>query len=52
MRPRNKTVILPQSQQDVIDPADPRGALDDGVEDRCTSVGDRLMMPSTSDVAV
>ena len=52
MSPRNHSVPLAESQQHVIDPANPRGALDDGVETGCTSVGERLMMPSTSAVAV
>ncbi len=52
MRPRNDHVTIEKSQHDVIDAANPRRALDDRVEDRLTSVGERLMMPSTSDVAV
>ena len=34
MSPRNHNVALMESQHHVIDPANPRGALDDGVEDR------------------
>ena len=34
MSPRNRSVALAESQQHVIDPANPRSALDDGVEDR------------------
>src|SRR3990170_837710 len=34
MRPRNKTVPLVESQPHVIDPTNPGGALDDGVEHR------------------
>ena len=34
MRPRNHSVPLAESQQHVIDPTNPRGALDDGIEDR------------------
>ena len=34
MSPRNKTVPLVESQQHVIDAANPGGALDDGVQDR------------------
>ena len=52
MSPRNHNVTLTKSQHHVIDPTNPRGALDDGVETGCTSVGERLMMPSTSAVAV
>ena len=52
MSPRNHSVALTESQHHVINPANPRGALDDGVETGCTSVGERLMMPSTSAVAV
>ena len=52
MSPRNQTVSLSESQRYVINPANPRGALDDSIETGCTSVGERLMMPSTSAVAV
>ena len=34
MSPRNHSVPLAESQHHVIDPTNPRGALDDGVEDR------------------
>ena len=34
MSPRNQTVPLVESQHHVIDPTNPGGALDDGVEDR------------------
>ena len=34
MSPRNHNVPLAESQRHVIDPTNPRGALDDGVEDR------------------
>ena len=34
MGPRNHNVPLMESQHHVIDPANPRGALDDGVEHR------------------
>ena len=34
MSPRNHSVSLVESQHHVIDPTNPRGALDDGVEDR------------------
>ena len=34
MSPRNHSVTLAESQHHVIDPANPSGALDDGVEDR------------------
>ena len=34
MSPRNHSVPVAESQQHVIDPANPGGALDDGVEDR------------------
>ena len=34
MSPRNHSVSLVESQHHVIDPANPGGALDDGVEDR------------------
>ena len=34
MSPRNHNVPLVQSQHHVVDPANPRGALDDGVEHR------------------
>ena len=34
MSPRNHSVPLAESQYHVIDPANPRGALDDGVEHR------------------
>src|SRR6266508_4653688 len=34
MSPRNRRVPLVEPQQHVIDPTNPRGALDDGVEDR------------------
>ncbi len=34
MSPRNHRVPLAESQHHVIDPTNPRGALDDGVEDR------------------
>ena len=34
MSPRNHSVSLAESQQHVINPTNPRGALDDGVEDR------------------
>ena len=34
MSPRNHIVPLAESQHHVIDPANPRGALDDGIEDR------------------
>ena len=34
MSPRNHHVPLTESQYYVIDPANPRGALDDGVEHR------------------
>ena len=34
MSPRNHSVSLAESQHHVIDPTNPRGALDDGVEDR------------------
>ena len=34
MSPRNHSVPFAESQHHVIDPTNPRGALDDGVEDR------------------
>ena len=34
MSPRNHNVPLAESQHHVIDPTNPRGALDDGVKDR------------------
>ena len=34
MSPRNRNVPLAESQHHVINPTNPRGALDDGVEDR------------------
>ena len=34
MRPRNHHVPLAESQHHIIDPTNPGGALDDGVEDR------------------
>ena len=34
MSPRNHTVPLVESQHHVINPTNPRGALDDGIEDR------------------
>ena len=34
MSPRNHSVLLAESQHHVIDPTNPGGALDDGVEDR------------------
>ena len=34
MSPRNHSVPLAESQHHVIDPTNPGGALDDGVEDR------------------
>ena len=34
MSPRNHSVSLAESQQHVINPTNPSGALDDGVEDR------------------
>ena len=34
MSPRNHSVSFAESQHHVIDPTNPRGALDDGVEDR------------------
>ncbi|TKS58070.1 MAG: hypothetical protein EWM72_03243 [Nitrospira sp.] len=34
MSPRNKTVPLAESQHHVIDPTNPGGALDDGIEHR------------------
>ena len=34
MSPRNHSVALAESQHHVINPTNPRGALDDGVEDR------------------
>ena len=34
MSPRNHSVALAESQHHVIDPTNPGGALDDGVEDR------------------
>ena len=52
LSPRNHSFALAQSQHHVIDPTNPRGALDDGVQYRLTSVGERLMIPSTSAVAV
>ena len=48
MSPRNHSVPLTESQDHVIDPTNPRRALDDRIETGCTSVGERLMMPSTS----
>ena len=32
MSPRNQSISLAESQQHIIDPANPRRALDDGVE--------------------
>ena len=52
MGPRQHSVSLAKSQYHVIDPTNPRGALDDSIKTGCTSVGERLMMPSTSEVAV
>ena len=52
MSPQNHSVSLVESQQHVIDPTNPRRALDNGVKHRLQSVGERLMMPSTSAVAV
>ena len=34
MSPRNRSVSLAESQHHVIDPTNPCGALDDGIEDR------------------
>ena len=34
MSPHSHSVPLVESQQDIINPANPGGALDDGVEDR------------------
>ena len=34
MSPRNHNVPFAESQYHVIDPTDPRGAFDDGIEDR------------------
>ena len=34
MSPQNRFILLAESQVDVINPTNPRGALDDGVEDR------------------
>ena len=34
MSPRNHDVPLAESQHHVINPTNPRGALDDGIEDR------------------
>src|SRR5262245_33744344 len=34
MSSRNQSVPLPESQRHIIDPTNPRGALNDGVEDR------------------
>ena len=34
MSPRNHGIAFPQPQQRVIDPANPRGAIDDGIEHR------------------
>ena len=52
MSPQNHSVPFAESQHHVIDPANPRGALDDGIEHRLHVRGERLMMPSTSAVAV
>ena len=52
MSPRNRNVAFAEPQQHVIDPTNPGGALDDGIENRLQSVGERLMIPSTSAVAV
>ena len=34
MSPRNHSVSLAESQHHIIDPTNPRGALDDGIEHR------------------
>jgi len=52
MSARNHSVPLAESQHHVINPTNPGSALDDGIEEGCASVGERLMMPSTSAVAV
>ena len=52
MSPRNNHGPFAQSQCQVFNSTNPRGALDDGVKTGCTSVGERLIMPSTSAVAV
>ena len=52
MSPRNHNVPLAESQHHVINPTNPGRALTIASRTGCTSVGERLMMPSTSLVAV
>ena len=49
---RHHEVSITESQHHVINPTNLCGALDYRIRTRCTSVGERLMMPSTSAVAV
>jgi hypothetical protein len=52
MSPRNHHVVLAESQHHVVDPANLAALSTIASSTGCTSVGERLMMPSTSDVAV
>ena len=52
MSPRNRLVSLVESQQHIINPTNPSGALNNRVHTGWTSVGERLIMPRTSAVAV
>jgi hypothetical protein len=52
MRSNNHIIAIAESQHHVINPTNPGGALDMASSTGSTSVGERLMMPSTSAVAV
>ena len=52
MSPRNHIVALAESQHHVIDPTNLAALSTMASSTGCTSVGERLMMPSTSAVAV
>ena len=52
MSPHSQSVFLLESQHHVVDPANSGSALDVASSTGCTSVGERLIMPSTSAVAV
>ena len=52
MSPRNHLVALTESQHHIIDPQTRAALSTMASRTGCTSVGERLMMPSTSVVAV
>ena len=52
MSPRNHHLVLAESQLYVINPTNPAALSTIASSTGCTSVGERLMMPSTSAVAV